>query len=99
MCAEFLTGALTGGFHDPPPGKPWGEGALVVAFSETLFPQRDVASEARTYLERFDSYPGLHAQRSISEHAKDGIEYPFDVLKGLDGASQERGLTGSLAPD
>ncbi len=96
MCAEFLAGALTGGFHDPPAGKPWGEGALVVAFSGKLFPSPRMTDRIRDYLVQFDSYPGLHAQSSVVNRTKGGIEYPEDVLRALDAASEQRGLAGRL---
>ena len=98
MCAELLAGALTGGFHDPPTGKPWGEGALVIAFGEKLFRSEDMAAHIRTYLEQFDSYAGQHARLLAAERTSDGIEYPEAVLKALDAASMSRGITARLAP-
>lgn len=97
MCAELLAGALTGGFHDPPAGKPWGEGALVVAFAEQLFPSQGMADRIRDYLGQFDSYPGLHAQSSVVERTTGGITYPEDLLRALDAASEQRGLARRLA--
>lgn len=94
MCAEFLAGALTGGFHDPPPGKPWGEGALVVVFDPGLFGEEDVDGRARRYLEQFGRYPGLRAQEAAGVRAH--LEYPEQVLTDLNAAAERFGVGARL---
>ena len=98
MCAEFVAGALTGGFHAPPPGKPWGEGALVVALSASLFHTEHLLDRIQTYLSQFTTYPGLHAQQLVTEAVTaDAIEYPEPVLQALNTAAQQRGLAERIA--
>lgn len=93
MCAELLAGALTGGFHEPPPGKPWGEGALVMAFDAGLFGADDlVIGRIGEYLARFGAYPGLHARQVSGARSEGSIEYPPEVLEALDAAAARRGL-------
>jgi LDH2 family malate/lactate/ureidoglycolate dehydrogenase len=94
MCIEFLAGALTGGFYEPPPGKPWGEGALVVALSAGLFHTAHMLEHIQSYLNQFTSYPGLHARQvaATAVIAPDAIAYPAPTLQALNTAAEQRGL-------
>jgi LDH2 family malate/lactate/ureidoglycolate dehydrogenase len=94
MCAEFLAGALTGGFYEPPAGKPWGEGALVAVLRASLFGADDEMLAARTgeYLAQFDTYPGLHSERLVSAGLKEGVEYPEEAIEALEEEADRRGL-------
>lgn len=52
MGMEFVAGALTGGFFGEAPGKPWGEGAVILALSPRLFGQEpdDMENRIKWYL-------------------------------------------------
>lgn len=94
MCAEFVAGALTGGFFEPTPGKPWGEGALVLALSADLFGATHMFEHIQIYLNQFTSYPGLHARQVAATRAlaPDAILYPLSTLQELNAVAERRDL-------
>lgn len=58
VALELIAGAVSGGFGGPPPGKRWGEGALILAFGPGLFGVEDLAERCRAYLAQFSDRPG-----------------------------------------
>ena len=84
MGVECLAGALTGGFYDPPSGKPWGQGALVIVLSPHLFGVENLESQMVSYLSNFASYPGQHASQMRNTVRNTGyISYPETVVQTL----------------
>lgn len=79
---EMLVGALTGGFLPPAPGKPWGQGALVVAFRP--FPSHALEA-ADAYLHALARFPGQRSYEAMqAARTLGGIEYPAPTLQALD---------------
>lgn len=84
MGMEMLAGALTGGFYQPPEGKPWGQGSLVMVFNPELFGVGDIKERITQYLSQFSSYPGQHARVKRESVKQTGmITYPNDIAELL----------------
>ncbi|WP_238403197.1 Ldh family oxidoreductase [Paenibacillus mesophilus] len=84
MGMEMIAGALTGGFFGDAPGKPWGEGAVLMAFSPKLFGAAGMVERARSYLRRFDGYPGQHSfaiRKAAMERGE--LAYPAESFESL----------------
>lgn len=93
MGMEMIAGALTGGFFGEAPGKPWGEGAVVMAFSPKLFGAAGMVERARSYLQRFDGYPGQHSfaiRKAAMERGE--LAYPAESFESLKRAGVKSGV-------
>ncbi|TDF88861.1 Ldh family oxidoreductase [Paenibacillus piri] len=91
---EFLAGALTGGFFGNAPGKPWGEGAVIMAFSSKLFNAEGMQAQTREYLQSFHTYPGHHSFELRKQVLDRGwIEYPQEVYELFCRVSNQSGVS------
>ncbi|MFC3770983.1 Ldh family oxidoreductase [Paenibacillus sp. GCM10012303] len=94
MGMEFLSGALTGGFFGNAPGKPWGEGAVILAFSSKLFKVDEMKEQIQAYLNAFRTYPGKHSFEQRREMMERGwIEYPIEVYETFCRVSEKSGVS------
>jgi LDH2 family malate/lactate/ureidoglycolate dehydrogenase len=94
MGMEFLAGALTGGFFGNAPGKPWGEGAVILAFSPRLFEVDTMKEHIQAYLNAFRTYPGYHSfeqRREVLERGR--IEYPLEVYETFCRVGDQSGVS------
>jgi LDH2 family malate/lactate/ureidoglycolate dehydrogenase len=94
MGLEFLAGALTGGFFDPPAGKYWGEGALVIVLSPHLFQNTQMIQRIQSYLAQFQSYPGQHASNVRQETISRGwMMYPASIIEQVNDIAARKHIT------
>ena len=91
MGLEFLAGALTGGFFDPPEGKFWGEGALLIVLSPHLFQNTQMIQQIQSYLAQFQSYPGQHASRIRQRIISKGwMMYPASIIQEVNDVAKRK---------
>lgn len=97
MGIEFIAGALTNGFFHAPAGKPWGEGALILAFDKKLFRSQAMSEHIQEYLNQFYTYPGKHAEQKRRQVMESGvIDYPGYVIDKLISLGEKYGIRAEL---
>ncbi|WP_317259368.1 Ldh family oxidoreductase [Paenibacillus baimaensis] len=93
MGMEFIAGALTGGFFENAPGKPWGEGAVIFAFDSKLFGSVNMIKQIQDYLKQFKTYPGYNSLEISNQIMSRGwIEYPKSQLESIIRVSNRSGI-------
>lgn len=94
LSLEILAGALTGGYGEPPSGKEWGQGTLILALSPSLFGAHGALGRLQTYLDQLPSYPGRHHQDPAAGDgsSSDQLRYPRSVLQPLIAVMDQHGV-------